>query len=250
MSPPGTELRRIDLPDIGEATVTVVGSGDPVLFVHGGEGPAPREFLLALGPRYVIAPDLPGFGSVALPKQWREISDLAGYVADVVDALGLSTVDVVGHSLGGYVAATLAVQRPNLVRRLVLSAPIGIQVEGLDLPATFVMSPAALGAMLGYLPSLEQPPPRLMAREALARFLFAKPFDRSLLRRLARVRCPALVVRGERDDFLPREYVRAFADVLSAEYHEIPGAPHAMPILAGNQLATVITTFLDEDQRR
>jgi len=234
--------------DVGEVGVRFLGEGEPLLFLHGGEGPAPDEFLAALAPGLVIAPDLPGFGGTPLPGQWNEMADLADFAADVLDGFGLDRAHVVGHSFGGYVAATLATRAPSRVDRLVLSAPIGIQVPAIVLPNVFALGPDRTAALLGYPAPEGSVPLRLVEREALARFLFARPFDRRLLGRLPRVERPSLVLRGSDDRYLPAAYVRAFADALGAPYRELADLPHAMPALAPAELAKAIRTFLDEEQ--
>jgi pimeloyl-ACP methyl ester carboxylesterase len=98
--------------------------GCPVLLLHGGSssGATWARLTASLPERRVIAPDLRGHGSSPRCASYP----LDGYVADVVavlDRLGLHRAAVVGHSLGGYVAARLAMQLPQRVTRLVLEEP-------------------------------------------------------------------------------------------------------------------------------
>lgn len=77
------------------------------------------------GERSVYAPDLPGFGESDPPPRRAGASGYATAVADFLEQMRLRTVDVLGHQWGGWVAAELALARPDLVRRLVLiSAPV------------------------------------------------------------------------------------------------------------------------------
>jgi pimeloyl-ACP methyl ester carboxylesterase len=100
------------------------GEGDPLVLLHGlldcSEGWAS---LATRTDRPCIAIDLPGFGGSDLPRKPR----IASYAQDVTEAIGRLGVDrctLVGHSLGGAVAATVAQQAPS-VTGLVLLAPAG-----------------------------------------------------------------------------------------------------------------------------
>ncbi|MGA2764697.1 MAG: alpha/beta hydrolase [Spirochaetia bacterium] len=106
------------------------GSGSPVVMVHGNTGSS-RWFQLVMdipGCR-AIAPDLPNFGqSQALPGE-PGIEGYADFVAKLIDVLRLDRPVLVGHSLGGAVAISLAVRFPGLFRGLVLvdsAAPSGL----------------------------------------------------------------------------------------------------------------------------
>lgn len=108
----------------GELNVAVWGSaGDevPVLAIHGLTASSRAWLEVATGlPRPVIAPDLRGRGdSGAVPGPYGMAAHAADCVA-VLDALGISRADVVGHSMGGFVASVLAHRYPARVARLVL----------------------------------------------------------------------------------------------------------------------------------
>ncbi len=100
----------------------------PVLFIHSSpsSGRMWEAVLSVLGKgRFVLAPDTPGFGDSDAPASPPEIPDYAATMADFLDALGVSQVDVVGYHTGSKTCVELALQRPNLVRKLALvSAPI------------------------------------------------------------------------------------------------------------------------------
>jgi len=109
-----------------------------MILLHGLGGDALTwQFnLTALGTdRAVLAPDLPGHGASTLDVGPGHVDDLARWVGDLVDAWGLSRVDLVGHSLGARVALALAHQRPDLVARASLIACAGL---GSDLDHQFL----------------------------------------------------------------------------------------------------------------
>jgi pimeloyl-ACP methyl ester carboxylesterase len=111
-------------------TIEDLGEGEPLVLVHGlGAtraiwGPV-SQFLTRR--RRMIAPDLPGFGDSPPPADGFSFEAAADSIAATLEARGVSGIDLVGHSLGGAVALTMAGRRPSLVRRLVLCAPAGFR---------------------------------------------------------------------------------------------------------------------------
>ena len=101
----------------------VRGEGEPLLLLHGGLGSiemfGPVLALLAER-REVIGVDLHGHGRTALGDREISLVDMGDDMAVVLDELGYDRVDALGYSLGGGVAFRLAVQHPEVVRRLVL----------------------------------------------------------------------------------------------------------------------------------
>lgn len=99
------------------------GQGEPLLLLHGGLGSigmfAPTLPSLAAD-RQVIAVDLHGHGRTQLAGRAIDLIDIGNDLAMIVEALGYDRVDVLGYSFGGGAGFRLAVQHPELVRRLVL----------------------------------------------------------------------------------------------------------------------------------
>jgi len=101
----------------------IYGRGAPLLILHGGLGSIEMfgQILPALAKgRQVIAVDLQGHGRTALRDRPISPSAMGDDLAAVVTQVGQDTVDVLGYSLGGGVALRLAIQHPEVVRRLVL----------------------------------------------------------------------------------------------------------------------------------
>ena len=101
----------------------ISGKGEPLLLLHGGLGSTDmfKPILPAFaGHRQVIAIDLQGHGRTALGSRKISLPDLGDDMASVLDQLGYKNVDVLGYSFGGGVAFRLAVQHPEMVRRLAL----------------------------------------------------------------------------------------------------------------------------------
>ena len=109
------------------------GQGRPLLFLHPGEGLQPnRPWLDHLARNHrVIAPNHPGFGGSALPDWFGTVDDLAYLYLDLIQALKLDNVLLVGACFGGWIAAEMAVRNTAALSGLVLSAPLGIKLGGI-----------------------------------------------------------------------------------------------------------------------
>lgn len=112
----------------GEISTLAAGSGSPVLLLH-GLGGTKASFLptvAALAPQghRVIAADLPGFGDSVKPlgAAYDPIFFSKAVIA-LMDEMGLETVDLVGHSMGGRVALEVVMHAPERFRRIVLMTP-------------------------------------------------------------------------------------------------------------------------------
>jgi len=105
------------------------GSGKPVLVLHEELGyPGWMEWNAALSERRtIVTPLYPGFGKTPLTDWVVNIRDLASLLARFVREQGLAPIDVIGFSLGGWIAAELAASDPNLFSKIVLVAPVGIR---------------------------------------------------------------------------------------------------------------------------
>src|SRR5918994_926877 len=179
------EGREVNVVDSG-------GSDKPVmLFVHGLSGTWQNWLLnipAFLDTHRVIAPDLPGFGESPMPREKISIQGYARILDELLDALGVDSAVVVGNSMGGFVAAELALSFSTRVERLVLVSAAGTR---------------------GFVPAME----------ALVSYGFRD--------RLSRIEVPTLVVWGRNDMLVPRgdarDYVRLIGDNARREMFEDTG---------------------------
>jgi len=123
--------------------VLMAGEGDPVVLVH-GSGPGVTAYanwrltIPALAERMrVIAPDMLGFGFTERldPPMVCDTDRWVRHLVDLLDALDLPTVSLVGNSFGGGIALRLAARHPDRVKRLVLMGSVGVPFDitrGLD----------------------------------------------------------------------------------------------------------------------
>ena len=169
---PSVRLARGDLDGIALHYVESgpPGPGPATVLVHGLGSFAEswRHTIAGLAPHgRVIALDLPGFGHSAKPRRAYRLGFLVAALAEWLSALGVDRARLVGHSLGGAVAAAFAVAHPERVERLALVAAV---VPGFDLRLSRAMRALALpgvGELLGLALT-----PRL-CRSALGRCFFA-----------------------------------------------------------------------------
>lgn len=104
-----------------------------VVFVHGWQGDRTvwRDVIAALGDDVrAIALDLPGSGDASDAPGPYTLERFAAHVGDVVESQGLAPAVIVGHSMGAKVAVRLAIDAPELVRGLVLVAPVPVTTAG------------------------------------------------------------------------------------------------------------------------
>jgi pimeloyl-ACP methyl ester carboxylesterase len=225
-------VRRLGLPDGRELSVRVwPGQGRPLVLLHGLLDEAAGWDELARSTiRPVIAIDLPGFGASDQPSQPL----LSAYATDVVAAireLGVLRFTLVGHSLGGGVAAHVAEMLPDRVSSLVLLAPAGFgpnpiakaasapgvrMVIGPGL-AVVLSNPLLFAGMYATAISHLRPPsPGMMARmsaqahrvgrgaqAATAALATAAVSEDALFRRRVRYDGPVCALWGEHDRLVP-----------------------------------------------
>jgi pimeloyl-ACP methyl ester carboxylesterase len=209
------------------ARVLVAGSGQPVLYLHGVGGLVWNPLLEALAGQYTVyAPEHPGAGQTDL-LHLRDMWDLALYYDELLDALQLPTVAVVGHSFGGMAAAELAANSRPRVSKLVLIAPIGFWRDDAPIADLAGISPEHLIQLLLHDPSgplaAALAPPRhdpqamfeaTVRMASILHFIWPLP-DKGLKRRLHRVTAPTLLLWGTGDKLVPPVYAEEFDSRLS-----------------------------------
>ncbi len=208
-----------------ETNVHDVGSGAPVLLIH-GSGPGVsawanwRLVIPALAKdRRVIAPDMVGFGYTDRPAGIQYSMDTwVQQALDLLDTLGLEQVDLVGNSFGGALAMALAIRAPQRVRRLVLMGSVGVPfaiTEGLD-------------AVWGYEPSFEA------MRSIMDYFAWSRELVSD---ELAELRYQASIRPGFQESFAamfpaPRQ---RWVDAMTSREADIRALPHETLIIHGRE---------------
>ncbi len=250
--------------DLAENPVLAQGSGSPVVFLHGPFGQEWPGYLDDLAARHrVLAPASPGIADATDLERFDGLWDLVLYYDDLLDALGLGQVDLVGHSFGGMVAAEIAATIPARVRRLVLIDPMGLWTDASPVEDHLLVSEERRAELLYHDRSVPEVAERLRVPDdlaeaqagvlrlfdalgATAHFIHPIP-ERGLRRRLGRVRARTLVIWGREDRLVPASYAREFVAAIPDAAHElVPGAGHC-PHLEQREAVTAATLrFLGE----
>jgi pimeloyl-ACP methyl ester carboxylesterase len=259
------------------ANVIELGAGPPLLFVHGLSG-CWQNWLENI-PQFarthrVIAVDLPGFGSSPMPRGEISIPGYARFLEGVCDALAIDAAAVVGNSMGGYVAAELAIASPQRVERLMLVSAAGITAEYLHRDSVMagarIVALIATGATAHHewwarraglrrvaLQLVVRHPGRLSA--PLAHELMSgsgKPgflpameaiIAHRISERLPQIACPTFVVWGEDDRVIPVRDARRFGELIPNVRVEIlPDTGHVPMLERPATFNALLEAFLAE----
>lgn len=243
------------------------GSGDtPVLLLHGlGSSSADWELQLpAFAARYrVLTLDLPAHGRSPAPRGPLTVEGMAAAVAALLAQLELPPVHLVALSLGGCVALTLALDHPGYVRSLTLVntfarlRPAGLRGAGrlavrLGLLAAAPMPTLAAFVARGLFPLPEQRPLYDQAVARLARnhrrsyFAALQAIARfNVTHRLAALRCPTLILAGDRDQTVPRSAALTLhRGIPGAQFRLVANSGHATPYDQAAVFNALVLEFL------
>jgi pimeloyl-ACP methyl ester carboxylesterase len=242
----------------GDITVTRTGSGPQLLLLHGGGGPASSlPFIEELAKHFeIIAPVHPGFAGTKIPDHFDGMPDLVFFYLDVIDALNLKDITLVGMSMGGWLAAELASISCANIKRLVLVDAVGVKHGGptdRDIADTFGLPAPKLAELMWHDASRAPNPADLplervemMAANRIALSLYTwEPYmhNPKLKHRLHRISVPTLLIWGSSDGLVPPDYGRAYAKLIpGAQFIAIPEAGHSPH---GEQPAAFNAAFLD-----
>jgi pimeloyl-ACP methyl ester carboxylesterase len=235
------------------------GSGPPLLYLHGSNGVAAwQPWMERLAGSFdLIVPDHPGWGRSPLPDWLDDVHDLAYFYLDVLRELNLSGVNLVGHSLGGWIAAELAVRASAPLANLTLIAPAGLRAQGVTPFDIFIGTPEAstraayydqklVDALLAQPPTDEQTDLMLRNRFATARVAWQpRLFDPNLHKWLHRVDVPTHLVWGANDGILPVALAKEWTTRIAGVRETIlPACGHVPMIEASDAALSAIESFL------
>jgi len=213
------------------------GQGRPLLFLHPAIGLKPTDPVLdELARNFaLLAPSHPGFGRSELPRHITTVDDLSYFYLDLIEALDLRDVTLVGVSFGGWIAAGIAIKSTERISRLVLADAVGIKVgdrEHRDIVDIFTTRQSEVDRLAYHDPSVgavdhttisdEDAATLFRNREATALFAWSPyMYDPKLASRLHRIRVPTLVLWGASDRIAPPDYGRAYSRLIAGSRFEL-----------------------------
>ena len=208
------------------------GSGEPLLLLHGAGGNSGwLRYVQALADQFTVyVPSHPGFGHSDRPEWLESIPDLASFYTWFLEQTGLEGIRAIGFSMGGWLAAEMAVMCRHAFSKLLLVNPAGIKPEQGEIADIFIISPAQVTELMfhdpqqapeydqlyGQAPTPEEIELAERNREMSVRLCW-KPYmyDPRLPGLLSRVRVPARIVWGREDRFVPMECGRLYQKAIS-----------------------------------
>jgi len=240
------------------------GSGPPLLLVHGLGSNAAQDWGRLVAPLarsyHVYAPDLPGFGrSERPPNADYSIPMQVEAVRAFLEAVGVSRARVAGLSMGGWIVARLAGERPQLVERLVLVDPAGLRPEdGSPIPVE-VLFPRDVAGVRRMIAAIRYKPPwapAFLLRDILA----VRKREEWIVRRalesmrpgkdwvngtLARADMPVLIIWGKQDELIPVAYAAPYlAELAHAKLTVLDGCGHVPMADCPKEFDAALSEFL------
>ncbi|WP_138499572.1 alpha/beta fold hydrolase [Nostoc sp. PA-18-2419] len=248
------------------------GADIPIIFLHGAWNDSSQwlsimEFLAENF--HCFAPDLLGFGESENPNIYHSIDLQVECLAEFLEAVKLEKVYLVGHSLGGWIAASYVLKYPEKVNGMVLLAPEGVEIPGqqeycqkmrqlLNYPPLIVKSLRSLISLTKILGWHEKVIQELQLRQDLLRYPIACQllFKRQqaeieaelLQKRLYTIEVPVLILQGSQDtpDALAKSKVYAQLTP-KVELKMIPHAKNDLPQSGAEDTAINIREFVKEN---
>ena len=217
------------------------GTGTPLLFLHGASGGGTwLPFMEDLARDFdILAPEHPGFGLSDDPPWLDSVGDLAYFYLDLIERLGLDGVHLAGTSLGGWIAAEMAVRNTARIRSLTLVCAVGILADGRPVDDVFRLSPKEhlnrfchdTESREARTKQLAAADPALQSRNkaTVVRLAWKPRFHNPDLHKwLHRIDRPTRLIWGESDRIVPIEFGKAYRDLIRhSELIVLPRCGHA-----------------------
>ncbi len=252
--------------EVGGSKIHLIrgGEGPPLLYLHSIEGNLGWLPWMEQAAEHatVYAPTHPGFGTSERPELLESVSDMAKFYLWMIQDMGLEDVSLVGHFLGGWIAAEMATMSPGALSRLILVDAAGVRPEAGEIADVFLLGEEETtrrafhntASVPGYAElferdlSPEEREMRVRNREMTTRLCW-KPYmyDRSLVWLLRRVKLPTLVVWGAEDSIIPVDSGRRIHEAIAGSGLEIiPECGHMPHVEKPEEFSRLVLGHLSE----
>jgi pimeloyl-ACP methyl ester carboxylesterase len=258
-----TNTTTISVTGLNDVPVTFTdrGSGQPMLLLHGGAGAFSvatfADLLASSGSARVIAPVHPGFDGTPRPEQLTSVTSLAAIYGRLLRDLGLSDVCVIGNSIGGWIAAEVALNESAAPDRRVTSVVLvdaaGLKIDTAPIPDFFSLTLDQVFDLSYFDPDAFRINPATLTPERVAaaaanrsalQVYGSEMADPTLLGRLPGVRIPVLAVWGAADRMVPPEHGKAYAQAIpGGQFRLITNAGHLPQLETPAELLAIVREF-------
>jgi pimeloyl-ACP methyl ester carboxylesterase len=235
------------------------GDAEPlIIFLHGEEGTfRSGAFIDALSSHAsVIAPVIPGFDGSPIPGWLDDMQDLAIFFSEWMKKEAFSSIHLVGHSIGGWLAAEIAMLDPARLASLTLIAPGGLRQRGVTLFDVFLAAPTEVARASAHDGELaeqlvldasaqDRADVLLQNRFMTARLAWQPRFySPRLAKWLHRVELPTEIIWGAEDRIFPAGLAAAFESRLQhCKTHVLPRCGHLPHIEHTRDVAELVRLF-------
>ncbi len=227
----------------------------PILFLPGW-AVSVKTYLESLNDlsqrNHLIAPDLPGFCKSTSRKFLQDYEDYGNCIIYFLERLKIKKVHLIGHSIGGAIAITIAASRPSLVSSLILVDSTGIPLG--HLPEVLLRRSIELPAQMG---SIKFNPLSQMLQSSLYNNFFNTrnviqtawlSLEKDLRPLLPQIESPSLVLWGENDLFTPLKLGQELAQgIKGSRLIVVEGEYHEWSMFRPEKFAPIIFDFIDEN---
>jgi pimeloyl-ACP methyl ester carboxylesterase len=235
-----------------DVAVYTAGSGEPLVFFHGAGTVDGHDFAEPWTEKFkVIVPYHPGFGESGDDPTFTDLHDYVMHYLNMFDMMKLDRFNLVGLSLGGYLAAKFASEHSHRIKKLALIAPAGIMDEkhpmadilsipGEQIPGMLVSNFDVLAKRLPAKPDLDFIGDRYRESATTARLLWEHPLDPKFTRHLKRISVPTMIVWGDEDKLIPVQQAETWRKFLpKADIQIFKGAGHLVHLEKPEAVAAV-----------
>jgi pimeloyl-ACP methyl ester carboxylesterase len=255
-----------ELVDIAGTRIQLLkgGEGEPLLLLHGAGGnPGWLPYHQALAGQFTVyAPSHPGYDRSSRPQWISTMNDVAHFYRQFIEELGLAPVNLLGFSMGGWLAAEVAAMCPHVLKRLILVDAAGIKPQVGAIAEIFMVSPQQVQQLRFYdakqVPEYEQLVPGQLTPEEeevqwrnreMASRLCWKPYlhNPKLPAYLRGVKTPTLIVWGKHDAIIPLNCGELYQQALSnSTLHVIDRCGHSPAVEKPQEFLQVVQEFLSK----